>query len=97
MSAASVSWSLMMWAYSVSAVITGITSAAAGSLNRLAELEARLAYGSATPRTSTVGSASPAPADTGAGYAPQPPGRPSSNRPGTRSRLILVLESRVGV
>ena len=38
MSAASVSWSLMMWAYSVSAVITGITSAAAGSLNRLAEL-----------------------------------------------------------
>jgi transposase len=30
------------------AVITGITNATAGSLNRLAKLEARLAYGSAT-------------------------------------------------
>jgi hypothetical protein len=31
--------------------------------------------GAATPRTSTAGSASPAPAATGAGHAPQPPGR----------------------
>jgi hypothetical protein len=55
-------------------VITGITNATAESLNRLAKLEARLAYGFRNPLTSAAASASPAPADTAAAHAPQPPG-----------------------
>ena len=57
------------------AVITGITNATSESLNRLAKLEARLAYGFRNPANQRRRIASPAPADTGAGHAPRPPGR----------------------
>jgi transposase len=55
------------------AVLTGITNATSESLNRLAKLEARLAYGSAIPRTSAGASASPGPAAHGAHHAAPPP------------------------
>ena len=44
----------------VAAVLTGVTNAKSEALNRLAKLEARMAY-SAIPRTSAAGSRSPAP------------------------------------
>ena len=56
----------------VTAVITGVTNATAESLNRLAKLEARRAYGFRDPQTSAAASASPAPAAPG-DRRPAPP------------------------
>jgi transposase len=57
------------------AVLTGVTNATSESLNRLAKLEARLAYGgSATPRTSAGASRWPAPAAPDGDHSTQPPG-----------------------
>jgi hypothetical protein len=53
---------------------TGVTSATAESLNRLAKLEARHAYGFRNPQTSAAASASPAPAPPEA-RQPGPPAR----------------------
>lgn len=52
-------------------MLTGITNAAAESLNRLAKLEARQAYGFRTPRNRQRRAASPAPGDAAAGHAPK--------------------------
>ena len=71
----------------VCAVLTGVTNAAAESLNRLAKLEARLAYGFRNPasqRRRVRIACNPA---TRAGHAPQPQEDTFSKRTETRSRL----------
>ncbi len=55
------------------AVLTGVTNAASESLNRLAKLEARLAYGFRNPATKDAASASPAPAADDARHKPRQP------------------------
>ncbi len=56
----------------MTAVITGVTNTTSESLNRLAKLEARMAYGFRNPPASAAASASPAPAATADNHAPQP-------------------------
>ena len=49
----------------IAAVLTGVTNARSEALNRLAKLEARMAYSFATPPTSAAASGPPAPATPG--------------------------------
>jgi transposase len=49
----------------VTAVLTGVRNARSEALNRLAKLEARMAYSFAIPRASAVGSGSPAAGSSG--------------------------------
>ena len=56
----------------VCAVITGVTNAASESLNRLAKLEARQAYGLRNPASQRRPFGSPAPGEHGARPEPSP-------------------------
>jgi transposase len=58
----------------ICAVLTGITNATSESLNRLAKLEARLAYGFRNPANQRRRVRIPAPAAQDAHHAPQPQG-----------------------
>ena len=58
----------------VAAILTGVSNATSESLNRLAKLEARMAYGFRNPANQRLRSASPAPAAHGGAHAPQPGG-----------------------
>jgi transposase len=70
----SLAWTISRWEDEIiCAVLTGVTNATSESLNRLAKLEARLAYGFRNPANQRR-RASTAPAAHDAHHAPQPPG-----------------------